>query len=303
MPNTDLRPWRMFIPLAIVLLLAVLWTVYWFVASGIARERFSQERADLAKRGLTLSCMQEDWAGYPFHFEFACDSPVVQYTAGAEIRSARLLLVALAYAPWQVAVLVNGPTSISAQGLSPIDVKHQRALASITFDKEWRPSLSVEVPAVEISNIGKARNLMLFTRPAGSAGMDIALDGTEMSLTLPDRPPLDIERGSLQGTLGPNNVLTIEKFELTRGTLRYWGSGEIALDQQHRVAGQVNTETNDAQALLGIAGPQLGLSESKLGNLRTMLGLLGNEAKAPIIAKEGVLYLGPFQIGSLDPVY
>lgn len=303
MPNANLRPWRMFIPLAIVLVLALFWTVYWFVASGIAQDRFSNERARLAKQGLTLSCEQEDWSGYPFHFEFACGSPVVRSSNGGELRSTRLLLVALAYAPWQVAALIDGPTTLSAQRLSSLEVKHQRALASVTFDKAWRPSLSAELPVVEIAGMAKAKSLMLFTRPGSSAGTDIALEAAGMGLTLPDRPPLNIERGSLQGTLDANNVLAVERFELTQGTLRFWGSGEVALDEQHRIAGQINTETNDAQALLATAGPQLGLSDSKLANLRTMLGLLGNEAKAPIIAKDGVLYLGPFQIGTLDALY
>ena len=34
-----------------------------------------------------------------------------------------------------------------------------------------------------------------------------------------------------------------------------------------------------------------------------MLGLLGNEAKAPLIAQDGVLYLGPFKVAELQPLY
>jgi len=95
----------------------------------------------------------------------------------------------------------------------------------------------------------------------------------------------------------------LDKFDLKQGELRYWGSGTLSLDEQHRITGQIDTETNDVQKLLSVAGPQLGLSESKLANLRTMLGLLGSDAKAPIIAKDGVLYLGPFQVAELKPVY
>ena len=41
MPNATPHPWRMFLPLAIVLVLALLWTIYWFVASGMARNRLA----------------------------------------------------------------------------------------------------------------------------------------------------------------------------------------------------------------------------------------------------------------------
>ena len=68
----------MFLPLAIVLLLAVLWSGYWFVASGIARDRLAAERAKLAAQGLTLACTEEGWGGYPFHCEFSCRSPVAR---------------------------------------------------------------------------------------------------------------------------------------------------------------------------------------------------------------------------------
>ena len=33
-----------------------------------------------------------------------------------------------------------------------------------------------------------------------------------------------------------------------------------------------------------------------------MLRLLGGEAKVPLIAKDGVLYLGPFRIADLPPL-
>ena len=52
-----------------------------------------------------------------------------------------------------------------------------------------------------------------------------------------------------------------------------------------------------------MVGPHLDLSDGQLANLRTMLGLLGNAAKAPIIAKDGVLYLGPFKVADLRPLY
>lgn len=303
MSNAAPRAWRMFLPLAIVLLLALLWTIYWFVASGMARDRLEEERAKLATRGLTLACVQEGWSGYPFHFEFSCSSPVVQYAGKAEFRSANLLLVALAYAPWQVVALVDGPTAMLMPTLAPIEVTHQRAVAAATFDSSWQPEFSLELPGVSARGIGKAGKLMLFTRNSTSGGTDIALEGEGVTYRPEDKPMVRIDTGSLQGTLKMDRTFSIDKFELRQGQLRYWGSGQLALDEQNRISGQIDTETNDITALLSVAGPQLGLSDSKMANLRTMLGLLGNDAKAPIIARDGILYLGPFQITELKPLY
>lgn len=303
MPNATPNPWRMFLPLGIVLLLAILWTGYWFIASGIAKDRLAAERLKLAAQGMTLECSQEGWGGYPFRFEFSCSSPAVSYGGKVELHSSNLMFVALAYAPWQVAALIDGPTHLSAPGVEQTDITHQRALAAVTFGKAWQPSFSAEVPAIAIGGFGNADKLMLFTRPAGSGGMDIALEVTKVAYMPPSKPAVRIDGGSLQGTLQADNAFKLDKFELRQEALRVWGSGMLTLDEQNRPSGQIDAETNDIQTLLAIAGPQFDLSDGKLGNLRTMLSLLGNDAKAPIIAKNGVLYIGPFQVTELKQLY
>lgn len=303
MPNAAPRPWRMFLPLAIVLLLALLWTVYWLVASSMARDRFASERERLAGQGLVLTCTEEGWGGYPFHFEFSCSSPIVTYEGRAELRPAKLLLVALAYAPWQIAALVDGPTVLAAEGLLPTEISHERALAALTFDRSWQPSFAAEVPGISIGRIGKAAKLMLFTRPSSSGGTDVALEASRITYAFGNRPPLSLDEGSLKGVLLPDENFRIDSFELRQGPLRYWGSGTLALDEQHRISGQIDTETNDIKAFLAVVGPQLDLSDGSIANLRTMLGLLGNGAKVPILAKDGVLYVGPFQVAELKPIY
>lgn len=303
MPNAAPSPWRMFLPLGIVLLLAVLWSGYWLVASGIAQERLAAERARLTEQGITLGCSEESWGGYPFHFEFNCSSPVLTYDGRAEARSTKLLLVALAYAPWQVAALIDGPTTVMGSGLQPTQVTHQRALASVTLDSAGEPSYAAELPAVSVPSVGKAGKLTLFTRPAASGGTDVALQGSQLSFEPSGKFPVTVDEASLLGTLAPDQTFTVTKAEARQGELRYWGSGKLSLDAQHRLQGQIDTETNDSKALLAIVGPLLGLSDNKIANLRTMLGLLGNSAKAPLIARDGVLYLGPFQMGELKPLY
>lgn len=293
----------MFLPLAIVLLLALLWTVYWLVGSSMARDRLAAERARLAEQGLVLICTEEEWGGYPFHFEFSCSWPVVKYQERAELRPTRLLLVALAYAPWQIAALVDGPTLLAAEGLVPTEISHERALAAVTFDRAWQPSFAAEIPRISVGGTGKADKLMLFTRPSASGGTDVALDASGMAYTFAGRQPFSIDQGSLKGTLQPDESFRLDAFELKQAALRYWGSGILALDAQRRVSGRIDTETNDIQALIAIVGPQLGLSDDKFANLRTMLGLLGNGAKVPILAKDGVLYIGPFQVAELKPIY
>jgi hypothetical protein len=293
----------MLLPLASVLGLAVLWTIYWFVASSLVQERFDGQRAELAGQGLTLDCMGEGWGGFPFHFEFTCRRPVLRLPAGAQAASEDLLLVALAYAPWQIVALLDGATVVSAPGVTAATVKHQRIIATLTFDKDRKPRLSAEIPALRAEGLGSAAKLMFHTRPASTGGMDIALTANDAVYQPLGKAPLSLSTVDFLGRLTPDNSLEIERIAFEQGKVRYWGQGKLAVDPLHRPDGRVDTETNDLDGLLSMLEPHLQLAAEQKSGLRAMLGLLGNEAKAPLIAKDGVLYLGPFKIGDLVPLY
>jgi hypothetical protein len=293
----------MFLPLAAVLLLALLWTIYWFIAQGMVKTRFAEERAHLAAQGLTLACAEEGWGGFPFHFEFTCGSPVVILNDRGEVRSSKLLLAALAYAPWQVVALLDGPSTVTATGKAPLEITHQRAVAAVTLDRDSKPRMSAEIPALSIPGLGTAAKLMLHSRPAAGGGTDVAASVTDGNYQPEGKPPLPIAQGDLLGTLQSPSALRVENVTLQNGSVRYWGSGTVALDAAHRISGKLETETNDLDGLLKLLAPHLRMSDQQAAGLRSVLGLLGNEAKAPLIAQDGALYLGPFKIADLTPLY
>ena len=290
-------------PLGAVLLLALLWTLYWFFAQGMVKARFAEERAQFAARGLTLSCAEEGWGGFPFHFEFTCNSPAVSLKDQGEVRSSKLLLAALAYAPWQVVALLDGPSTVSRVGEAPVEITHQRAVAAVTLDRDSKPRMSAEIPAVSIPGVGTAAKLMLHSRPAATGGTDVAASVTDGNYQPEGRPPLLISQGDLLGSLQSGSALKVENVTLQDGKVRYWGSGTVGLDAAHRISGRLETETNDLDGMLKLLRPHLQISDEQATALRSVLGLLGNEAKAPLIAQDGALYLGPFKIADLKPLY
>jgi hypothetical protein len=292
----------MLLPLAVILGLALLWTVYWFVAIRVVEQRFAAERARLASRGFTLDCTEESRGGFPFRFEFICTSPIVRAEAKAEVRSGRLHLVALAYAPWQIAALLDGPTTVSAAELPPAVATHQRALAAITFEGVGKAKFSAEVPALSLPGHGRVERLMAHGRPS-EQGLDIAISLTGIAWEPKGKPPLKVAQADLMGVLTADTTLKVERMELQEGNLRYWGSGTLSLDEERRLQGKLDTETNDLDGLLALLGPHLQLGDAEDGNLRTMLAILGGSAKLPIIAKDGVLYIGPFKVSDLAPLY
>ncbi len=290
-------------PLAAVLLVALLWAVYWVVASGVVQSRFADARSRFAAQGLTIACTREVWGGFPFHFEFSCSSPAVKLGNQAEIRSSDLLLTALAYTPWQIVALVDGPSTFTGNRTGTKTAEHQRAIAALTFDRNWKISLSAEIPALSVTGQGGAARVMLHTRPSVKGVMDVAASAKDMILQTPGRPALSIAGGEFLGTLLPGKSLSVERFELHENSTRYWGAGSLALDSTNRLSGKLETQTNDLDGLLAILDPYLALTVEKRAALRSVLALLGNEAKAPLIAQDGVLYVGPFRLTDLQPLY
>lgn len=303
MPNIAARPWKMFIPLGFVLGLAIAWSIYWFVAMGLAKQKFAEERQSLASQGLLLQCATEGWGGFPFRFEFSCATPVMTFGDKAELRSAELLLVALAYAPWQVTALVDGPSELSGQEIGRREATHQRIMAVLTYEGDGKARFSAEIPTLSIDGIGAAERLMLHSRPSASGGTDIAVSATKFAYHQEDKQAPIMDQVEGLGTVLPDGSLKIDKAEIQRGDLRLWGSGTLSLDSTRRISGRIDTETNDINRLLDLLGPQFQLTGQQVSNIRLMLGILGNEAKASIIAKDGTLYVGPFAVATLTPVY
>jgi hypothetical protein len=296
MPRSWFTPLRMMAPLLLVVVLALLWTAYWFVAFAKAREIVARERQAMAAQGTTLDCVRETWGGFPFRFEFLCDAPKISH-GGSAIRLERLLAVALAYNPKQVAVLLDGPTTITVSAGSAATVLHRRALASVTFDKDWRPHYSADVPEIVVPDVLRAARLVV------NASSDIALAIDRLHIDPPNRPALEIGRSVLKARLVADRYLDVEHIELSQGGVSYWGTGSIGLDRQNRIVGRLATETNDLDALLTIVAPHFRLSDQERSSVRLVFGLLGQNARAAIVASEGSIFIGPYRVGELAPLF
>ena len=297
------RPWLILLPLLLLILVGFLWSAYWFVAIELAKDRFARERNSLKDRGLSLSCNAESWGGFPFRFEFACSAPAVRVEERFELRSANLLAVALAYNPWQVVILLDGPTTISGVTPLPASAEHKRAIASVTIGKDNRPSVAVDLPDLKIVGFLAADRVRFDSRPSGDGREEIAASIDGLNFQPDGRPELRIERSGLRGFLAGQRTFTVDNVTLSQGTVRYWGKGEVQLDAVNRIAGKLSTKTNDLDGLMAILEPHLDMTADQVSNLRTMLGLLGNESKADITASDGQLYIGPFKIADLLPLY
>ena len=69
------RLWPVFLPLAFVVVLALGWSGFWFLAAGAAETRIAGWREREANSGRFYNCERQTVGGFPFRIEVRCIDP------------------------------------------------------------------------------------------------------------------------------------------------------------------------------------------------------------------------------------
>lgn len=295
------RPWRMFGPLAVVLLLLAGWSIFWLYASAAARNASDAARQRLAADGIRLDCAGENWGGYPFRFEFTCDSPRLTTPEGLA-SATRLAAVAQAYNPGHIVLLIDGPAS--AQGVSQsFDMWQGRALVSLLVKDGKVARFSAEIPDPVIKDRFTAGKLFIHGRAPPDGLPELAISAEALRVTIPEQGNLSLDEAAAVVSPSEGRSLEISSVSLRQGDIKLWGKGRIGLDDRNRLSGKIATATNDLDGLLQAAAPLLRMNDKDRAALRLVLGLFGKEMKADMIFRDGDLYWGPLQLGELTPLF
>jgi hypothetical protein len=292
----------MFAPLAAVIALFLLWSGYWYAANSTMQAHAISERAQLAARGFSLACARESWGGYPFRFEFSCTNPTINFPGGQTARSGALLVVAQAYNPAHAIALINGPSEVALPDSPLFPLSHGKAVISITA-QGGNVQISAEIPDFNGAGILAARNIEVHWRSGSEQGNNIAVTVESAVHNTAGKPPLTVDSAQLLGSIAANRELRIGDIQFTQSGLKLWGQGAVALDGKNRIAGRIAAQTNDLGRLLTVLDPHIELAEQDRATLKAVLGLLGKETKADLVAVDGNLYIGPVKIGELTPLY
>lgn len=295
------RPWRMFGPLGLVLLLLAGWSAFWLYASAAARSAADAARQRLAADGIRLDCAGEKWGGYPFRFEFTCDSPRLSTPQGTATAT-RLAAIAQAYNPRHLILLIDGPSA--AEGFSQdFDMRHGRILVSLIVEDGRLSRFSAEIPDPVIRDRFTAGKLFIHGRAQPAGVPELAVSGEGVRITIPDQANLSLDEVAAVVSPGPGRTLEVSSVSLRQGNVKLWGKGRIGLDGRNRLSGQIATAANDLDGLLNAAAPYLRMSPEDRAALKLVLGFFGKEVKADMIFRDGELYWGPLRLGELGPVY
>jgi hypothetical protein len=121
-PATRRRRWPIFVPLALVVVLAVVWTGVWFYAASAAETALAGWRAREAKSGRTYECGSQSISGFPFRIEVRCTKPVVEWGGKGPqlvLSGADVVMLAQVYQPTLLIGEFKGPMTVAEAGQPP----------------------------------------------------------------------------------------------------------------------------------------------------------------------------------------
>lgn len=328
------RSWRIFFPFAVVLLLAVAWTVFWYRAAQATEATVAAWVEREAAAGRVYSCASRSVGGYPFRIEVRCTEPVAQWSGLGSpwtIKAQALIGVAQVYQPNLLIAEITGPLLIAEAGRPLAHAEWKLAQASLRGlpPAPERISVVIDNARVERAPAGGAAAWMTadklefhvrlapvsagsapvleFALRAGKASSPIVgflakpadADVTAILRGLNDlRPkPLAERLRELQASGGR---LEVTQARIERDRAVTVASGGLGLNTGGRLDGLFTITMAGLENLsLGLGGAELGL---------TLLGkpteLEGKRAVVlPLRIRDGAVSLGPLPLGRVPPLY
>jgi hypothetical protein len=180
------RSWLIAVPTAILVVLGMVWSAFWYWSTNAAEATMSAWRAHEAEAGRVYGCATTNFGGYPFRIEVNCAEPSVDDRASAlSIRAHNLAAVAQIWDPTLVIGEIVGPLNVATVGGAPIvaaDWTLAQASLRGTPGAPERLSIVIDKPN-------------LATAPSGgslAAAEHLELHGRFAAESTPGHPVLDL---------------------------------------------------------------------------------------------------------------
>jgi hypothetical protein len=306
-PRPPSRIW-LYAPFAVLAVLAMGWSAFWFYAVARSEETLDKIIAREAALGRRWTCQDRAISGFPFRFEARCASvALAAQRSGGElaISSGPLVILAQIYNPQLILLKAQGPTAITQPDGTKTTLRWASYDSSLYLNglALERASTVVVSPVME-TGAGeipfKAATLEVHVRrnpvrPASDGVTDISIQARGAGLPVLDfyagsAAPADIDltasitRSSIFMTgLKPENFdlwqsaggrVDISRLAIAKDTSRLDTKGELGLDEQRRLMGRLETS---AAGLERIIAQLTGISVGNIGNIGGLLS-----GRAPI---------------------
>ena len=333
--------WRIFAPLISVIVAFALWSGYWLWASDEAQIQVKAARADLARQGLVIACSSESHGGYPFRLSFTCNTMRADGRDGTHATAAAIQVLAQAWNPRHLIVLVHGPSSLTLRSGEVWNFSHDAAAVSLVLRRAGlRASLLVENLLAEGpgNRTLAAKRLNLHIRmpdeslegetadpPSADAvveasGLDLVVPGhrplridalrtdavaTALSLPLPDTLP---EAARAAATAG--SELRLTRLDATAEGVDVEAAGSLRIEPTGLPAGRISMRFNDVKLLFSRLAERGLMTPKAADGTAVVVGLISAAGRTKtmsgpvdLVFKDGSIFWGPFRLATHGPLF
>jgi len=325
------RRWPLVLPLALVLVLAIAWSGFWYYAAATAESKIADLRERGAKAGYRVDCGRQTIGGFPFRIELRCSEVDAEVRPVAlKVTLKDLIAAVQIYQPTLLVAEMTGPLMLSEGGGPPAWSTNwtlaQASLRGLPGNFE-RLSLALDKPDVARlggptpTTVARAEHLEAHARqaprlPQDAPAIDIAFNFAKATLPgaaqIPDRPidgdiaatlaglkdftprPLARLARDLQAV---NGRLDIARARIQQGEILAVGQGTLTLTPRGTLDGQIQLTVAGLEQLVVVLGVDKAVgqaSQKALDRFAPGLNLdrlLGPRGNAAVAAA-GVAMLG-----------
>lgn len=338
MSTTSTTPSRrgLYLPFILLGLLAVIWSAYWFIGSTIAARVIDQRIAAEKEKGREWQCVHRSIGGFPFRFVLRCDGMILTVGQKFAMTLPAFRAMAMAWNPRHVIAEADGPALFKNAGYNDLRVQWQNLQVSVQGAGTRAMMLSAVATSPAADEIGAQASTQIFSadkfelhgrptpdRTENDPAIDIATSGVKVMIPMVANLLNQTEPGAfaLNATVtkatafGPGSPIdnaerwrlaggnaAISKIYVAAGKITLDGQGELALDDERRIAGRIAGTAAGLEQFLGV-------SAGGLGNLLNF-GKPKDDAKAAprglpfaLTLRDGRAQMGPIRFGNLPRLY
>jgi hypothetical protein len=319
MSSTSFEPKRrafanltLIVPLVLVALLVIGWSIYWYLASKRAEAALAAWTAREAQAGRAWVCPDPKLGGYPLTVEISCSNA---YFQGPLVGNSKLTGV---LAHFRAATQLIEPTLLVAELDPPFTAKSSDGKldivvqwAKMTFETEGTPEALARVALVghDVSARGtigdlesttvdigrfntyavrmperadRAYKFMLGVNNLSVPSLERLVDAAartgfsfEGTITRADFGGMAPIQDQIESWRTANGHIDVKAARFTSGTRKFEAQGGLDLDDEHRVRGQLDAEIADFDVIL----QQVGVDPVILSAGAALADLLGNRSR------------------------
>ena len=342
-PTPRRKPSRLglYIPFALLLVLAAGWTAAWIWARGEAAERMDAAAEDLRRAGYDVAWSQRSIGGYPFRLDVTLTDAQIRDRSGWALQAPTLEAEAFMHAPthWIVAA-PDGLTFVRPIG-GPVRVSGRLIRASLSHLANTPPNISVEGVGLTFQpgagaqpfSLSAAERVELHLRQAPAevgdeAGLWLSVKDGKAQLggllgRVADGKPVSIEWDSrltkasaLHGRDWPDVVrrwsaaggrINVKHAGLTAGdALIGANSGTLGVGPDGRLSGVLDVSLRQAPIALGALGATGAIPQDRAAAAAVVTAAregTGDLARATLNFEAGQTTLGPVALAPAPMIY